>query len=245
MGVIPPKPGNAEQVTEIEELILLFRHQTLDSPKLTLLHKTFKAARLAMADKVVLNRTNTDLLAANTQKKRRPQRTGIAYDGQAPRVLNLENDKKRKQLAENKEKDKEAKQLAQKEKQDDRYFLQVSKNLMRLGPDLIFGLNPLISSKNTENFSSSTRNKKHNNQVLTNAFQDLLCIEPDVFEELVLDGLVSNTLIQNKEKCIPKRKNTAGSVQIRLEVGEEEKEEKVSEVRVSTRSRIICNTRKM
>ena len=85
-------------------------------------------------------------------------------------VLSLDDIKKRNQLAENEEKDKEAKRLAQKEKQDDRYFLQVSKNLMRLGPDLIYGPNPPISSKNTENLSSSTRNKKHDNQVLTNAF---------------------------------------------------------------------------
>ena len=52
----------------IEELVSLFRHQALDSPKLALLHKSLKAARLAIADKVVLNRTNTDLLAANTRK---------------------------------------------------------------------------------------------------------------------------------------------------------------------------------
>ena len=57
-----------------------------------------------MADRVVLNRTNTDHLAANTRKKRRVQRTGIAYDGQ------------RRQRAENKRNDKEAKKLAQKEK---------------------------------------------------------------------------------------------------------------------------------
>ena len=245
MGVIPPTPGNVEQVTQIEELISLIRHQTLDSPKLTFLHKTLKAARLAMADRVILNRINTELLAANTQKKRRAQRTGIAYDAQGACVLSLEDVEKRRQLAENKEKDREAKRLAQKEKQDDRYFLQVSKNLMRLGPDLIYGPNPPISSKNTENISSSTRNKKYDNQVLANAFQDLLRIEPDVFEELVLDGPVSNTVMQNKGKGIPKRKNTAGSVQVRLEVVEKEKEEKVSEIRVSTRGRIIRNTRKM
>ncbi len=59
----------------IEELVSLFRDQTLDSPKLILLHKTLKAARLAMADRVILNRTNTELLAANTQKKRQAERT--------------------------------------------------------------------------------------------------------------------------------------------------------------------------
>ena len=61
---------------------------------------------------------------------------------------------------------------------------------MCLGPDLIYGPNPPISLKNSENISFSTRNKKYDNQVLTNSFQDLLQIESDVFEELVLDGLV-------------------------------------------------------
>lgn len=49
--------GNVEQVSEVEELVSLFRHQTLEFPKLTLLHKILKAARLAMIDCVVLNRT--------------------------------------------------------------------------------------------------------------------------------------------------------------------------------------------
>lgn len=65
-GVIPPVPGNMEQVTEIEELISLFRHQILDSLKLTLLHKTLKVARLAIAEKIVSNHTIIDLLASNT-----------------------------------------------------------------------------------------------------------------------------------------------------------------------------------
>ncbi len=69
--VIPPIPGNVKQVTEIEELISLFQLQTLNSPKLTILHKTLKAARLAITDRVVLSRTNTEFLAANTQKKQR------------------------------------------------------------------------------------------------------------------------------------------------------------------------------
>ena len=80
---------------EVEELISLFRHQTLDSPKLTLLHKTLKAARLAMADRVVLNRTNTELFAANTRKKQRAQHTGIQYDGQIARILSIEDVEKR------------------------------------------------------------------------------------------------------------------------------------------------------
>ena len=97
-GQIPPTPGNIEQVSEFGELISLFRHQTLDSPKLTLLPKTLKAARLAMADRIVLNRTNTELLAANTRKKKRAQRTGTQYDGQGARLLSLEDVEKRRQL---------------------------------------------------------------------------------------------------------------------------------------------------
>ena len=148
-GVIPPTSENVKQITEVEDLVSLFRHQTLDLPKLTLLHKTLKAARLAMADKVVLNRTNTELLAANTRKKRQVQHTKIQYDGQSARVSSLEDVEERRQVAENKRKDKEARKLAQKEKQYSRYFLQVSKNLMRLGLDLIYGPKPLTSSKNT------------------------------------------------------------------------------------------------
>ena len=66
-----------------------------------------------------------------------------------------------------------------------------------------------------------------------------------VFEELVLDDLISNTPIQNKGKDIPRRKNTTGSVQVGLETVEEEGEEKGSEIPMSTRGRIIRNTRKM
>ncbi len=230
---------------EIEELISLFQHQILDLPKLTFLHKTLKAAKLTMTNRVVLNLTNTELLATNTQKKRRVQRTGIQYDSQGVRVLGLEEVKKRKQLVENKKKDKEAQKLAPKERQANRYFFQVSKNLIRLAPDLIYRPNPPISLKNTKNPGSSSRNKKCEDQALINAFQDLLRIEPDVFEELVLDDLVSNTPIQNKRKIPPRRKNITGLVQVGLETIEEKREKEVWEVWISSRGRIICNTRKM
>lgn len=67
---LPPLPISTKikEVTEVEELVSLFRDQTLYSTKLALLHKNLKAARVAMADRVVLNRTNTELFAANTQK---------------------------------------------------------------------------------------------------------------------------------------------------------------------------------
>ena len=74
----------------------------IDSPKITLLHKTLKAARLAIAGIVILNLTNTELLAANTQKKQRAARTGIQYDSQSARVLSMKDVENRRQLAENK-----------------------------------------------------------------------------------------------------------------------------------------------
>lgn len=53
---------------KVEEFILLFCYQTFDFSKLILLYKTFKAARLAIANRDVLNYTNIELFAANTQK---------------------------------------------------------------------------------------------------------------------------------------------------------------------------------
>lgn len=75
---------------EIEELVSLFRHQTLDSPKLTILHRTLKAARLAMADRVVLSRTNTELLAANTRLG-----PDLIYGSNSVTVRSLPKNKKR------------------------------------------------------------------------------------------------------------------------------------------------------
>ena len=150
----------------------------------------------------------------------------------------------RRWLAENKKKNKEAKQSAQKEKQNNCYFLQVSRDLMRLGPDLVYGSNPPVSLKNTKNPGSLARNKKRGDSTLINAFHDLLQIEPDLFEDLILDDPVSYTPAQNKGKGVPRRKNTTGSIQARLEVLEEEGEEEVSKTRISSRGRIIRNSRK-
>ncbi len=131
----------------MKELISLFCHQTCDSAKLTLIHKILKAARFAMADRIVLNCINTEPLAANTQKKQRAQRTFTQYNVQRARVLSLEAVEKRRRPAENKKKEKEAKSQARKKKQDDQLFFMVSKGLMRLGPDLIYGPNPDIYRK--------------------------------------------------------------------------------------------------
>ena len=49
-----------------------------------------------MSDKVVLNRINTELLAANIRKKRQAQWTGIIYDSQSARILSLEDIEKRR-----------------------------------------------------------------------------------------------------------------------------------------------------
>ncbi len=65
---IPSTPANIQEVNKVEELVSLFKDQTLDLPKLTIVQKTLKAARRAMTDKVSLNRTNTERFKANTQK---------------------------------------------------------------------------------------------------------------------------------------------------------------------------------
>ena len=85
----------------MEELILLFCYQTLKFSQLTLLYKTLKATRLTMADYVVLNRTNTELFAANIRKKQGVQHIGFQNDNQEARILNIEDVEKRKQLTKN------------------------------------------------------------------------------------------------------------------------------------------------
>ena len=95
-GQLLRTPKNVEQVTEVEKLVSLFRHQTLNFLKFTLLHKTMKAARLAIADRVILNHTNTKPLAINIPKKQQVQRTCVQYNSQGARVLSLEDVEKRK-----------------------------------------------------------------------------------------------------------------------------------------------------
>ena len=191
-----------------------------------------------MTDRIVLNRTNTELLAANTRKKQRVQRTGLKNDGQGARVLSLEDVEKRRQLAENKKQEKEAKVEARKQKQDDRFFFQVSKDLMRLGPDLIYGPN-LVAPQ------SLPKNKNRDNSTFQDAFQDLLQISPNIFEETISGDLGLKIPAQNKGKGVSRKKNTTGFVQGDTELIEEGRGEEVLEVRVSSRGRIIRNTRKM
>ena len=127
--------------------------------------------------------------------------------------------------------------MPKKHKQDDHFFFQVSKNLMQLGLDLVYGPN-LIT------ICSQTKNKKRNDFTFLQAFQDLLQIAPDIFEKTFLEDLVPNTPIQNKGKGVSRRKNTARFIQVELKAVEE-KEEEISEVQISLRGRIIRNTCKM
>ena len=116
-GQILPTPANIKKVGEVEELVSFFRNQILDLLKLTIIYKTLKKARRAMADGVILNSTNTELLAANTRKKQHAQRIGLQYNGQSTRVLSWEDVEKRRELAEEKKKNKEAKIEKKRQKQ--------------------------------------------------------------------------------------------------------------------------------
>lgn len=51
-------------------------------------------------------------------------------------------------------------------------------------------------------------------------------------------------LIQNKEKVIPRQKNSIGCVEVGLRVMKKKKKEKVLEVQISIQGLIICNTYK-
>ncbi len=56
---------------------------------------------------------------------------------------------------------------------------------MQLGLDLIYRLNSSFSLKNTQSPGPSALNKKQGDSTFINGFQDLLQIEPDLFENLV------------------------------------------------------------
>ncbi len=109
---------------------------------------------------------------------------------------------------------------------------------MRLGPNLIYGPNPVTPRL-------LPKNKKQDDSIFQNAFYDLLQITPDKFEKTVIDDLGSKTSARDKRKEVSKKKNTAGLVQDCGELVEKGKKEKVLKVRVSTRGRIFRNTRKM
>ncbi len=71
-----------------------------------------------MADRDVLIRTNTKLLAVNTLTKCQAEWIGLQYNSQSACVLSLRNIKKRIRLAEKNKKEKEAK--AEEKRQKDK-----------------------------------------------------------------------------------------------------------------------------
>ncbi len=103
-------------------------------------------------------------------------------------------------------------------------FLVATKSLMRLVPDLLYGLVPspstAPSSKNTTGGIPSTRHKNRNDPIVTSAFQNLLQISPDIFQEFDLDNLVSEKPVLAKEKGVSKRQKTPRLIQSELGVVE-------------------------
>lgn len=92
---IRPRTENKSQ--RLKSLSSLLRHQTLNFPVLTLLHKPLNGTRIAIADRVVLKLTNTELLAASTQKKKINELSVLAFYTviKEPRVLSPEDVGKR------------------------------------------------------------------------------------------------------------------------------------------------------
>ena len=144
--------------------------------------------------------------------------------------MSLEDVEKRRELAEEKKRDKEAKIEEKRQKQGNREFVTVTKSLMRLGPDLLYGpissSTSVSSSKNTTGGISSTRHKNRNDLIVTSAFRDLLQISPDIFQEFDLDDLVSKKSALAKEKGVSKRKKIPRSIQNELGVVEKKKRRK-------------------
>lgn len=109
---------------------------------------------------------------------------------------------------------------------------------MRLGPDLIYGPNLMVPR-------SLPKNKKRDDSIFQDAFQNLLQISPNIFEETISGDLGLKIPAQNKGKGVSRKKNTTGLVQGDVKLIEEWREEDILEVRVSSRGRITRNTRKM
>lgn len=54
-----------KEVDKVDEFIFLFCNQTIDLPKLNLLHKILKVARLAISDYIILNCMIGEFLTSN------------------------------------------------------------------------------------------------------------------------------------------------------------------------------------
>lgn len=79
----------------------------------------------------------------------------------------------------------------------------VSKDLMRLGPDLIYGSNPVTPCL-------LPKNKKQDDSIFKNAFYDLCQITPDIFAETILGDPDSKTSVRAKGKVCQERKIPLG-----------------------------------
>ncbi len=150
------------------------------------------------------------------KKKQQVKRTCIQYNGRRAQGLSLEDVEKRQQWAKNKKKEKEAKEQARRAKRDKQYLAKISKNLMRLRPDMFrgaistqkaFNIRPSLISHVGPN-SRRPRNTKSDNQDFALVSQDLIWLGPNLFWQLDTDERVLNTSVRNKEKIVQRRNNT-------------------------------------
>ena len=86
---------------------------------------------------------------------------------------------------------------------------------------------------------------KRDDSIFQNAFMALFQVIADIFEETVVGDLWLKTSARNKGKGESRRKNTTGLVQGDVELLGKGEREEVLEVRVSSRGRVMRNTRKM
>ena len=126
-----------DQVSQMDDLISRFHHQTLDIFKLALLSKLIRGAKLAMADCIILNETNAELYKANIRKKKQADQTGKQHDVQGARHFGLEEVEWRHEYARNKQKKLENKQTAKGKKHEEAELAKTCKKLMHFGPDLL------------------------------------------------------------------------------------------------------------
>ncbi len=159
----------------------------------------------------------------------------------------------RRRWTENKKKEKEAKEQARRAKRDKQYLAQVSKDLIRLGPDLF---REPVSTQRASNIRPSSisragptslwpRGTKSDNQDFATVSQDLIRLGPDLFWQLETDEQVLNTSVRNKGKIVQRKKNTPVQLQGQSVPIETEGEEEIPATSISSRGRIIHNTRKM
>lgn len=65
------------KVGKVDELVSIFKNQIFNSLKLIFFHKTLKAVKYAMANKIILINTNTELFEVNIQKYQQIQHISL------------------------------------------------------------------------------------------------------------------------------------------------------------------------